>query len=123
MITYEGLNDQLLGILVKQEKPQLEKEKERLILESAENKKALGDIEAQILDVLANAKNILEDEKGIEVLSASKSKSNEIAEKQQIAEKTEKKIDTARSQYQPMSKEAAHLFFGISDLANIDPMY
>ena len=22
-----------------------------------------------------------------------------------------------------MSKEAAHLFFGISDLANIDPMY
>ncbi len=73
--------------------------------------------------MLANAKNILEDEKGIEVLSASKSKSNEIAEKQQIAEKTEKKIDTARSQYQPMSKEAAHLFFGISDLANIDPMY
>ncbi len=59
----------------------MEKEKERLILESAENKKSLSDIEAQILDVLANAKNILEDEKGIEVLSASKLKSNEIAEK------------------------------------------
>ena len=29
MITYEGLNDQLLGILVKQEKPQLEREKEK----------------------------------------------------------------------------------------------
>ena len=97
MITYEGLNDQLLGILVKQEKPQLEREKERLILEGAENKKSLTDIENQILDVLANATNILEDEKGIEVLQASKSKSNEIAEKQQIAEKTEKKIDHARS--------------------------
>ena len=43
----------------------MEKEKERLILESAENKKSLSDIEAQILDFLANAKNILEDEKGI----------------------------------------------------------
>jgi dynein heavy chain len=45
MITYEGLNDQLLGILVKQEKPNLEKEKERLIIESAENKKSLTEIE------------------------------------------------------------------------------
>jgi dynein heavy chain len=59
MITYEGLNDQLLGLLVKQEKPQLEREKERLIIESAENKKSLTDIENQILDVLANATNIL----------------------------------------------------------------
>jgi dynein heavy chain len=50
-------------------------------LEGAENKKSLTDIENQILDVLANATNILEDEKGIEVLQASKSKSNEIAEK------------------------------------------
>jgi dynein heavy chain len=32
MITYEGLNDQLLGILVKKERPDLEEEKERLIL-------------------------------------------------------------------------------------------
>ena len=29
MITYEGLNDQLLGILVKKERPELEDEKER----------------------------------------------------------------------------------------------
>ena len=39
MITYEGLNDQLLGILVKKERPELEDEKERLIIESADNKK------------------------------------------------------------------------------------
>ena len=45
MITYEGLNDQLLGILVKKERPDLEREKERLIVESASNKKILVDIE------------------------------------------------------------------------------
>jgi len=39
MITYEGLNDQLLGILVKKERPELEDEKERLIIEGADNKK------------------------------------------------------------------------------------
>jgi dynein heavy chain len=49
MITYEGLNDQLLGILVKKERPDLEKEKERLIIESANNKKQLAEIEDKIL--------------------------------------------------------------------------
>lgn len=37
MITPEGLNDQLLGILVKKERPDLEQEREKLILDSANN--------------------------------------------------------------------------------------
>jgi dynein heavy chain len=49
MITYEGLNDQLLGILVKKERPDLEREKERLIIESANNQKQLAEIEDKIL--------------------------------------------------------------------------
>lgn len=41
MITYEGLNDQLLGIIVKEERPDLEQENEKLIRESASNKEQL----------------------------------------------------------------------------------
>ena len=44
-------------------------------------------------------------------------------EKQAISEKTEISIDAARSEYRDMSQEASCLFFAISDLANIDPMY
>ncbi len=123
MITVEGLNDQLLGILVKKERPDLEEEKERLILEGADNKRQLFEIEEKILKVLSSDKNILKDEEAIEVLTASKVKANEIKEKQEIAEVTEKNIDEARQEYQPVSREAACLFFAISDLANIDPMY
>lgn len=72
MITYEGLNDQLLGILVKKERPDLEKEKERLIIESANNKKQLAEIEDKILQVLQGNKNILTDETAINILTASK---------------------------------------------------
>lgn len=43
--------------------------------------------------------NILEDETAIKVLSSSKVLANEISEKQEIAEVTEKKIDTARLGY------------------------
>lgn len=63
------------------ERPDLEAEKERLILESAANKKDLFEIEAQILSVLSQASDILSDEKAINILTASKMKSNEINEK------------------------------------------
>ena len=123
MITYEGLNDQLLGILVKKERPDLEQEKERLIVEGASNKKQLQDIEDKILAVLSSDKNILLDEEAINILTASKLKSNEIKEKQTVAEQTEKNIDEARHQYQSVSQEASCLFFAITDLNNLDPMY
>ncbi len=39
MITPEGLEDQLLGIVVAMERPELEEEKNALIVQSAKNKK------------------------------------------------------------------------------------
>ncbi len=89
----EGLNDQLLAILVKTERLDLEEERESLIVEQANNRKQLQEIEERILQVLSSNKNILTDEEAIEVLTASKVKSNEIKEKQQIAEITEKNIN------------------------------
>jgi dynein heavy chain len=70
-----------LGILVKKERPDLAAEKERLILEGANNKKALAEIEDKILQVLSGNKNILTDESAINILTASKVTSNEISEK------------------------------------------
>ena len=45
MITEEGLQDQLLGIVVARERPELEEEKNMLILQSAENKKYVTDFQ------------------------------------------------------------------------------
>lgn len=86
MITEEGLTDQLLAIVVSKERPDLEAEKEKLIIEGAENKKTLQNIEDKILDVLSNSQNILADETAIKVLSASKQKANEVSQKQIEAE-------------------------------------
>ena len=55
MITSEGLEDQLLGIVVAKERPELEDEKNALILQSATNKKQLKEIEDQILEVLSTS--------------------------------------------------------------------
>jgi dynein heavy chain len=45
MITFEGLSDQLLGIVVEKENPELQMKKENLVVESANNKKKLAEIE------------------------------------------------------------------------------
>jgi dynein heavy chain len=45
MITFEGLSDQLLGIVVEKENPRLQEQKEQLVIESARNKNKLKEIE------------------------------------------------------------------------------
>ncbi|RUS80966.1 hypothetical protein EGW08_011286 [Elysia chlorotica] len=124
MITPEGLEDQLLGIVVAMERPELEEEKSQLIVQGASNKRQLKEIEDKILEVLSKSEgNILEDETAIKVLSSSKTLSNDISKKQEIAEETEKKIDEARLGYKPIAIHSTVLFFSIADLAHIDPMY
>lgn len=61
MITYEGLSDQLLAIIVARENPELEDKKNNLVIENAENKKILAMTEDQILDTLAKSSDILGD--------------------------------------------------------------
>ncbi len=76
------------------------------------------------MEVLSSSQgNILEDETAIKILSSSKQLSNEISEKQAVAEETEKKIDEARMGYRPIAIHSTILFFSIANLANIEPMY
>jgi hypothetical protein len=124
MITPEGLQDQLLGILAAEEKPELEEMKNKLIVESANNKKQLKDIEDKILKVLSSSQgNILEDETAIQILSSSKVLSEEIAAKQKVASDTEREIDATRDGYRPVAVHASIIFFCINELINLDPMY
>ena len=67
--------------------------------------------------------NILEDETAIKVLSSSKKLAAEISAKQEVAAATELEIDQTRNGYRPVATHASILFFCISDLANIEPMY
>ncbi|XP_052130864.1 dynein axonemal heavy chain 3 [Frankliniella occidentalis] len=124
MITPQGLQDQLLAIVVAKECPEMEERKNNLIIESADNKRQLKEIEDQILMVLSSSEgNILEDESAIQILTSSKVLSESIQAKQEVAVVTEKEIDQTRNMYIPVSTHSAVLFFCISELANIDPMY
>ena len=66
-------------------RPDLEEEKNALILQGAANKKQLKEIEDKILETLSSSEgNILEDESAIKILDSSKVLSNEISQKQKV---------------------------------------
>ncbi|XP_015126095.2 dynein heavy chain 12, axonemal [Diachasma alloeum] len=123
-LTIEGLEDQLLGIVVAKERPDLQKKREFLIVEGAANRKALKGVEDSILKTLATSgAAILDDEEAIEILDSSKLLSTDIMKKQEAAKRTEKKIEVFRQSYRPIAKHSSSLYYTVTDLPSIDPMY
>jgi dynein heavy chain, axonemal len=112
-----------LGIVVEKENPELQQKKEQLVIDAANNKKKLADIEESILKTLQESDDILGDEAGIVVLTNASKVSVEINAMQEIAAKTEIEIDEARIGYKPIAMTTAGLFFCIQDLAFINNMY
>ena len=52
MITFDGLKDYLLNLVVQKENSALDEERQKLIIQNYENNKQLKEIENKILDVL-----------------------------------------------------------------------
>jgi dynein heavy chain len=123
-ITPQGLEDQMLGICVAKERPDLEEQKNELVVQNAKMNQTLKDIEDDILRLLATSEgDVLEDDTLVDKVTTSKSVAEEIKEKQLVAATTEITIDEARESYRPVAFRAAVLFFCITELAKIDPMY
>jgi hypothetical protein len=73
MITMHGLSDQMLGVVVAAERPDLEEQRNELVVQSAANGRKLSEIEDKILEVLSSGEgNILEDETAIQIITEAK---------------------------------------------------
>ncbi|KAF4673078.1 Dynein heavy chain 1, axonemal [Perkinsus chesapeaki] len=123
-ITPEGLEDQMLGIVVSKERPELEAQKSQLVQQNAKMNAQLKGIEDEILRLLATSEgDVLEDDTLINAIAQSKATATEIQEKQAEAAVTEKNIDEARESYRCVAYRSSLIFFCIVGLTNIDPMY
>ena len=123
-ITMEGLEDQLLGITVAKERPDLEETKNTLVVSNARMAAQLKDIESTILKLLSESSgNILDDEQLINTLAESKVTSSEIQAKADEAAQTEIMIDKTRNEYRPVAFRGALLFFVVADMGGVESMY
>jgi len=123
-VTTDGLEDQLLVEVVRYEQPELEQLKDQLIIQLADFKRQLKEIEDKILKMVSEAdEDILNDEELIITLDQSKQTSIAINERMKEAEKASIEIAKNRENYRPVARRGSVLYFVIADLANIDPMY
>lgn len=119
-----GLEEQLLAKVVEMEQPSLEKNKSDQVQKIAKSKKKLIELEDEILSMLSNSKvSLIEDIGLVKALESSKSTADEIKQSLESAEQAMKRIDEAREAYRQCGKQASLLFFVLSDLNKIDPMY
>lgn len=96
-----------------------------MIVSINSDKQQLLLLEDKILKLLfsSQGRNILDDEELVETLNESKETSIVIAARLIDAEKTEEIITLEREKYRPLAAKGAVLFFVVSSLAEIDPMY
>lgn len=123
-VTQDGLEDQLLNLVVKKERPDLAKMKEELIQQQNSFKIKLKELEEDLLFKLTNAKgDVLEDIELIENLETSKRIAGEVKEKMEIAKVTEVKILRASEEYRPAASRGALVFFMMNELHKVHTFY
>ncbi|KAJ3335866.1 Dynein heavy chain 2, axonemal [Gonapodya sp. JEL0774] len=123
-VSEQGLEDQLLGIVLKKERPDLEEQKTKLVSSVAAAKHKLEQLEDQILHLLSTAQgSLLDDEKLVDRLQTSKTTSDEVSKQLHVSEETAKTIDVARDAYRVCAQRSSILYFVLLDMASIDNMY
>ena len=124
-VTFDGLEEQLRADVVIKEAPEVEQKRDTLVMEISTSKNELKRLENKILKDLAesNQDTILDNQDLIDTLEISKNKSKIIAESLIEAEQVELTINETRNLYRDVSIRGSILYFVISDLAGIDPMY
>eukprot|EP01084_Bolivina_argentea_P009096 17033_1 len=124
IVTESGLEDQLLALVVNDEKPELEQTKKSLMRSINEYMVTLNDLENELLYKLSNAPDdILSDVSLIEGLENTKAASKEIGEKVAAAKEKEIEINNARNEYRFVAQEASWIYFLLIELNIIDHMY
>jgi len=120
MVTEDGLEDQLLDVAVRLERPDLAQLKADLIAQQNGFKIKLSELEAGILKQLAEAEgDVTENIELIENLEDSKATSIEVGEKIIVAKQTEVVMVEASEMYRPVANRGALMFFLLSDLFKI----
>lgn len=123
-VTEAGLEDQLLFLVVRLERPDLAKRKAELIQQQNEFKVTLAALESLLLEKLANAEgDILDDTELILSLEEAKNTSDEVKDKVVVAVETEQKINETSEFYRPCGARGSLLFFLLCDLFKMHTFY
>jgi dynein heavy chain len=123
-VTESGLEDQLLSLVVKMERPDLAALDEEIIMQMNDFKIRLSELEKGLLKQLNEAEgDLTENIVLIESLEESKRTSAEISAKVEVAKVTQAEIKVASENYRPSANRGALVFFLMNELYKIHSFY
>ncbi|XP_054550811.1 dynein axonemal heavy chain 14 isoform X4 [Talpa occidentalis] len=124
MVTFQGLEDQLLSTVLSHEAPHLENQRFQLLESIFLDSRTLEELEDKTLNLLQNALGAIQDDMEItDNLRKSKMTSNEISRRIKSTEIAERAIQETRSTYLPIATRGALLYFLVAGLTQINYMY
>ena len=123
-VTPAGLREQLLADTVRHERPELEEERDAVVVSLAKDRKLLSDLQEKILSMLhASEGNVLDDDGLIQALDSSRITSASIKQRVCLAEEAEREVNASRAKFAAVPERAAAIFFEMVALPHLDPMY
>ncbi|SBT46197.1 dynein heavy chain, putative [Plasmodium ovale wallikeri] len=124
-VTCEGLEEQILAIIVNIEKPELEKQKQILVKNRNEYKIILNNLEDEILYQLStvDSTTIIDNIALINSLRTTKDTSINIQRQVSDSITTENEINKTRELYRTLANEASIVYFILILMHNINYMY
>lgn len=123
-VTQLGLENQLLADVVRFEFAELEQRANKTVMDIANGKNELKELEDKILRLLVSSTgNILDNEQLVNILQNSKKTAEAVSESLRVAEETQKDIDQARNRYRPVATRGSTIYTVVSALSGLDHMY
>ena len=122
-ITPSSLQNQILDIVLKNERPEVNQRKEELIKAQREYKVQLRQLEEDLLTALNSEGNLLENNEVMTRLEEIKKKSFEISEEVSKSEDIMKELESTMNEYAPLANKASRIFFALDSLEVIHYLY
>lgn len=124
VMTQKGLEQQLLDILISKERPDLQEQREQLIVEFAKNQALLKEYENSILQTIARSHGrILEDHTAVREMNDLKQLCVEVGDRLDTTKMEQDKIKRFRDIYKPVAIHAAIIYYCLNTLHALNPMY
>jgi len=123
-LTLEALETQLIDTLTNKDDPSVEVRRKELLVQQSELNQELEDLEDQILTQLTLAQgDILDEYEVLDNLSELTLQSKGVCVNVAVVEDEIKQVTLSRDRYRPVAERVAIVFFGLTKLACISPMY